>query len=168
MDILIKADKLLARILEAVLQALFVFFLVLVCLLVILRYLFQTSIYGGNEMVTIAFLFTSAIGSAVCISRREHIAITVFIDTLSLEIKKWVYAVGLALIAVINGFMIYYSIGWIQKAGRFPWQPFEMWQGLVHSAVPIGCSLAIVFCLIKIVLAIGGRERVDVLWLPED
>ena len=168
MDILVKFDHFLARWLERLLVVLCLFFLVLVCLLVVLRYVFATSINGGNEMVTIAFLFTSAIGGAVCITRHEHIAITFFIDKLPKTLKMWIYVLGLALIAVINCFMIYYSITWIQAAGLFPWQPFDLPQGLIHAAIPLGCSLAVLFCLFKIVLTIGGREQVDVLWLPED
>ncbi|MDE0308007.1 MAG: TRAP transporter small permease [Albidovulum sp.] len=168
MDLIAKYDKILARWLEWLLVALFVFFLVLVCLLVVLRYVFATSIYGGNEMVTIAFLFTSAIGGAVGISKHEHIAITVFIDRLPTALKMWVYVFGLALIALVNGYMIYYSLHWIQKAGSFPWQPFDLPQGLVHAAIPLGCGLAILFCAFKIALAVSGREQVDVIWLPEE
>ncbi|MCY4461731.1 MAG: TRAP transporter small permease [Albidovulum sp.] len=168
MDQIVKLDKLLVRWLERLLIVLFVFFLVLVCLLVVLRYVFATSINGGNEMVTIAFLFTSAIGGAVGISRHEHTAITFFIDKLPTMGKMWIYVAGLALVAVVNAFMVYYSISWIQAAGRFPWQPFGFPQGFVHLAIPLGCGLAILFCFAKIALTLGGREKVDVLWLPED
>ena len=168
MDLLVAIDRKLTRLLEWLLVALFAVFLVVVCLLVMLRYGLSASIFGGNEFITIAFLFTSAIGGAVLISRREHIAITFFIDKLPHAAKMAAYLLGLALIAVVNGYMIHYSVGWMQKAGHFPWQPFDMPQGYVHAAIPIGCSLAILYCVIKIVLTLGGREKIDVLWMPED
>ena len=168
MDFLTSVDKWLTRVLETLLIVLFAVFLVLVCLLVVLRYGFASSILGGNEFVTIAFLFTSAIGGAVCISRREHIAITYFIDLLPYAIKKWVYVLGLALIGIVNGYMVYYAVQWIAKAGHNPWQPLDWPQGFVQAAIPIGCGLAIIYCIIKIALTLGGRERIDVLWLPED
>lgn len=168
MQLLLKIDGILTRALEFILVLLFAFFLILVCLLVVLRYGFSTSITGGNELVTIAFLFTSAIGGAVGIRRSDHIAITVFIDMLPLTLKKWVYIVGLLLIALINGYMVYYTFGWIEKAGHFPWQPFGWPQGIVHSAIPIGCGLAIFYCFFKIILTLSGAEKMDVLWLPED
>ncbi len=142
--------------------------IVLVFVNVVLRYGFSTSILGGNEFVTIAFIFTSAIGGAVGITRREHIAITFFIDLLPRPIKMFFYILGLALIAIVNGALIYYTTGWIEKAGHFPWQPFNMPQGLVHAAIPIGCGLAIIFCIIKIILTLAGREQIDILWMPED
>ena len=167
-DNLVAFDKILCRILEWILVILLGVFLMLVCILVILRYGFASSILGGNEFVTIAFLFTSAIGGAVCLSRREHIAITVFIDLLPIVLKKAVYIIGLLLICLINGYLIYYSIGWIEMAGHYPWQPLGWPQGIVHAAIPVGCSLTILFCIIKIILTLAGREKVDILWLPED
>jgi TRAP-type C4-dicarboxylate transport system permease small subunit len=168
MDFLVALDRHLTRILEWILIALFAVFLTLVCLLVVLRYGFDSSIYGGNEFVTIAFLFTSAIGGAVCISRREHIAITFFIDMLPFNAKRWAYILGLGLIAVINSAMVYYSYSWISLAGHNPWQPFGWPQGYVHAAVPLGCGLAVFYCAIKIILTAAGRESIDVLWMPED
>lgn len=168
MDRLAAIDKTLCRVLEWLLVLLFGAFLIMVCLLVVLRYGFSTSILGGNEFVTIAFIFTSAIGGAVGITRREHIAITFFIDLLPRRIKMGFYILGLALIAAVNGALIYYTTGWMQKAGHFPWQPFNMPQGLVHAAIPIGCGLAIIFCVIKIILTLAGREQIDILWMPED
>lgn len=168
MNRLIDIDKQLSRILEGLLMGLFVIFLILVCLLVIMRYGFSASIIGGNEFVTIAFLFTSAIGGAVAITRHEHIAITFFIDQLPHFLKMAVYLLGLILVAVVNGVMIYYSVSWIEQAGHFPWEPLGVPQGYVHASIPIGCGLAILFCLIKIVLTLSGHEKIDVLWMPED
>lgn len=167
-NLLVAIDRKLTRVLEWLLVTLLAVFLVVVCLLVILRYGLSESIFGGNEFITIAFLYTSAIGGAVGITRHEHIAITFFIDKLPHALKMAVYILGLVLIAVVNGYMIHYSVGWMQQAGHFPWQPFDMPQGYVHAAIPIGCSLAILFCAIKIVLALGGREKIDLLWMPED
>lgn len=65
MDALVLIDKWLTRVLESVLVILFAIFLVLICVLVVLRYGFSASIFAGNEFGTIAFLFTSAIDGAV-------------------------------------------------------------------------------------------------------
>jgi len=168
MDTLIRIEQNLARFLEWILVGLFATFLFLVCVLVMLRYGFSSSILGGNEFVTIAFLYTSAIGGAVCIAKREHIAITFIVDMLPEGIKRWTHSIGLALIAVVNAYMVSLSITWIEKTGHFPWQPLGWPQGIVQASIPLGCGLAIVYCVIKIILTLGGRERVDILWLPED
>ena len=168
MDLLVSLDKKLARALEWFLVGLFFVFLVLVCVMVVQRYVFATGITGGNEFVTIAFVFCSAIGGAVAISKREHIAITFFIDLLPRGLKMAIYISGLVVIAIVNAALIYYAVGWIQTAGHFPYQPLGWPQGYVHAAIPIGSALAILFCTVKIILTLAGRESIDVLWMPED
>ncbi|MEM7045526.1 MAG: TRAP transporter small permease subunit [Pseudomonadota bacterium] len=168
MNLLFKFDRALARYLEWVIVALFAVFLVLTCLLVVLRYGFQSSILGGNEFVTIAFIFTSALGGAVGISKREHIAITVFIDMLPHKLRIGAYVLGLALVAVMNAALVYLSFDWIARTGHNPWQPINVPQGIFYAAIPIAGALAILFCLLKIVLTLGGRENTETLWLPED
>lgn len=158
----------LAKILETILILLFGFIIIAVCMIVILRFIFEVGIVGSDELVRKAFLFTSAIGGAVGIAKHEHIAITVFIDNMPRPIKLVLYIIGLALIAVVNAAMIYYAWGWIATTGSYPWQPFNMPKIIVQSAIPIGCGLAILFCITKIILTLGGRENIDVVWLPED
>jgi len=168
MDTLVALDKCVTRLIESILILLFVAFLIMVCVNVGLRYVFAKSILGGDQFVTIAFIFTSALGAAVGIAKREHIAMTFFIDQTNYALKKALYIVGLALIALVNVALIYYAIGWISKAGHFPWQPFNLPQGYVHAAIPIGSGLAIFFCMIKIILTLAERESIEVLWMPED
>lgn len=163
-----KIDNGLATVLEWMLVALFAVFFSLVCILVVLRYGFGDTIYGGNEFVTIAFLFTSAIGAAVGITRREHIAIMVFVDMLTEGPKRIAFCIQLALVALINGAMVYYSLNWIKLTGKTPWQPFDWPQGFVQGAVPLGCGLAVLFCVIKIILTLAKEESVELLWVPED
>jgi TRAP-type C4-dicarboxylate transport system permease small subunit len=147
--------------------ALFAVFLVIVCTKVMMRP-FNAAIYGVDELVKMSFLTTSALGGAVAISKREHIAITVFIDFLPRVLKTGLYIFGLFLVAVMNAVLVYLSFDWIAGPGKNIWQPFGMPQSYVFAIVPVACSLAVVFCLIKIVMTLAGRENTDVLWMPED
>lgn len=156
------------HVLEWSLILIFGFFIILVCSIVIFRFGFSIGLIGSDELVRKAFLYTSVIGGAVGIARHEHIAITVFIDILPRAAKMSFYIAGLTLIAAVNVAMIWFSWNWISMTGGFPWQPFPIPRIVIQVAVPIGCGLAVMFCLIKIVLTLGGRENIDVLWLPED
>lgn len=167
MDRLEAFNRALTAALEALMVALFAIFLVIVCAKVVLRS-FDGSIFGVDELVKIAFLTTSAVGGAVAISRREHIAITMFIDFMPRPIKVAFYINGLALVAGLNGLLVYLSFDWIAGPGRNIWQPFGMPQSYVFVIVPVACALAVVFCCVKILLTLAGRENVDVLWMPED
>lgn len=166
-DRLVAFNRTLTAALETIMVVLFGIFLVIVCTKVMMRP-FNAAIYGVDELVKMSFLTTSALGGAVAISRREHIAITVFIDILPRAIKIGFYIMGLVLIAAINGILVYLSIDWIAGPGKNIWQPFGMPQSYVFAVVPVACSLAVVFCVIKIILTLAGRESTDVLWMPED
>ena len=168
MNALVFSDKWLSRILEWLLVVVFFGFFAMVCTLVVMRYGFGTTIVGGNEGVTVAFVFTVAIGAAVAISRRDHIAITYFINFLPLPAKKVIYIIGLLLIAFINVIMISYSIRWIELSGGAAWQPFRFAQGYFQAAIPLGCGLAVLFCFNKIALTLGGHESIEHVWMPED
>ena len=157
----------LARLIENVMIVLFTVFLVIVVTKVLMRP-FDAAIYGVDELVKIAFLTTSALGGAVAISLREHIAITVFIEALPRGVTLAFYILGLALVAVMNGALVYLSFDWIAGPGRNIWQPFGMPQAYVFVVVPISCGLGVLFSLVKIVLALGGEIETDRLWMPED
>ncbi|MEQ8365340.1 MAG: TRAP transporter small permease subunit [Roseicyclus sp.] len=160
-------DAWLTRLVEAVMVILFGIFLVIVCTKVLLRP-FDQSIFGVDELVKIAFLTTSALGGAVAISKREHIAITFFIEALPRPFTMAFYILGLLLVAVMNGALVYLSIDWIAGPGGNIWQPFGMRQAYVFIVVPIACSLAVFYSFVKIALTLGGEEGLDRLWMPED
>lgn len=167
MDMLAAIDERLTRFLETLMVVLFGIFLIIVVTKVMMRP-FDAAIYGVDELVKISFLCSSAIGGAVAITRREHIAITFFIDMLPRPAKMALYVLGLILIAVMNGVLAYLSIDWIAGPGRNIWQPFGMPQSYVFAIVPIACSIAVFYCVVKIILTLGGRESIDILWMPED
>lgn len=168
MDGIVAFEKWLTRILEWILVALFFGLFVMVVLLVALRYVFNTTIIGGNEGIVVAFIYTTALGSAVAIGRREHIAITFFIENLPKVLKTGIYVSGIALIALVNAVAVWYSIGWIGKTGGYLMPALQMPQIVAQASIPIGGGLAILYCLVKIVLVLSGRESSDALWIPED
>ena len=167
MDNIVAFEKWLTRVLEWILVAIFFGFFVLIIVLVVLRYVFNTTIIGANEGIVIAFVFTTAIGGAVAISRREHIAITYFIDKLPKRLNTGISLLGLALVALINTVIAWQSIYWIGRTGGFMMPAMQLPQIVAQISVPIGCGFAIVYCLIKIILLASGRESSNALQTSE-
>ena len=167
MKALAALDAWLTRAVEAIMVLLFAVFLVIVVTKVVLRP-FDMAIFGVDELVKIAFLTTSALGGAVAISKREHIAITFFIENLAPRVTMAFYVLGLLLVAVMNAALVYLSIDWIAGPGANRWQPFGMEQAYVFVVVPIACSLAVFYCFVKIALTLSGHESLGRLWMPED
>jgi TRAP-type C4-dicarboxylate transport system permease small subunit len=129
-------------------------------LLVVLRYVFNTAIIGGNEAMEYLFIYTTAIGAAVALGRRNHIKITYFVDKLPGLARKVIDVFDLILIGFINGVMIWYGIPWIHSVGSFKSPVLRIPNMIVQASIPIGCSLVILCCLCLIVTeTIRGRER---------
>ncbi|MGC9312112.1 MAG: TRAP transporter small permease [Sediminispirochaetaceae bacterium] len=145
-------------ILEWLITSFLVFIFVLTVTMVVLRYVFRSSILGGSELITFLFIYTTAIGAAVAIPRNRHIRIDFFINQLS----GWMRAASEVLvylcIAGINAVMMLYSLDWIAKVGKDLSQSLGIPLGWVKISVPIGCSLAVLFSLYAVFMVIrtGG------------
>jgi TRAP-type C4-dicarboxylate transport system permease small subunit len=151
--------KILLVILECIITFFFSVILMLTVVLVILRYGFNTAIIGGNEAMEYLFIYTTAIGAAVALGRREHIKITYFVDRLPLAMKSVVNVLDLILIGFINGVMIWYSIPWIRSVGSFESPVLRIPNRIVQASVPIGCSLVILCCLCLMVIDIFEKKQ---------
>ena len=150
------AVKIATHVLEWLVTLCFFVILMLTIILVILRYGFNEAIIGGSELVEYLFIYTTAIGAAAALGRREHIKITWFIDKLAPVYRKIVDILGFLLIALINVVMIYYSIPWIRTVGSFESPVLRLPNRLIQISIPIGCGLVILYCLYHILIVIVG------------
>ena len=139
----------LTRVLEQLLAiALFGMF-ALVTVLVVLRYVFTTTIIGGNEATVIAFIFTTAIGASVAIAHDEHIAIDYFVLKLPPAWQPKIALLRLLLLILINAAILLYAFEWIERTGGFLMPTLGVPQILAQISVPIGCVLSIVYCVAR-------------------
>lgn len=151
--------RILLIVLQGIITFLFFTILMLTILLVILRYGFNTAIIGGNEAMEYLFIYTTAIGAAVALGKREHIKITYFVDKLPLAVKGVVNVLDLILIGFINGVMIWYSIPWIKSVGSFESPVLRIPNRIVQASVPIGCGLVILCCLCLMVTEVFEKKQ---------
>ncbi len=153
---LTSATDILCKFLEWVVTLCFFVILMLTVILVVLRYGFNESIIGGNELMEYLFIYTTAIGAAAALGRREHIKITWFVDKLSPVYRKIADVLGFLLIILINLVMIYYSVPWIRIVGGFESPVLRLPNRLIQIIVPIGCGLVILYCAYHILMVILG------------
>ena len=137
-------DKLLKAFL--MLSIFLIFFLVTI--LVFMRYVFSSTLVGANEMISILFVYTTVIGAAVAIGEREHITVRFVVDKLPPAYRKTLDSLTLILIASINAAMVWYSLSsWIPITGKFLMPALQLPQIYAQISVPIGGSLAVLYCL---------------------
>jgi TRAP-type C4-dicarboxylate transport system permease small subunit len=151
-------EPLLTRALEFVLVMCLLAIATIVVTLVILRYLFNSSITGANELVTILFVYTTAIGAAVAIARRDHIAIPFAVEALPIRGQKFAGIVELVLVVLLNAVMVSYSIDWIRITGDYLMPATGLPRAVAQVSVPLGCGLAILYCLLRMVSLASGKE----------
>lgn len=154
-----KFERVLTHILEGVVALGFLAILVLVVTLVVLRYAFNSSITGANEIITVLFVYTTAIGSAVAVGKGEHIAIRVGVERLPTRLQKTTDAMSLLLVALINGVALWYSLAWIGATGSFLMPSTGLPRIVAQLSMPIGCGLAVLYCGIKFLNALTERRE---------
>ena len=145
----------LSNLLEQFLTLLLFLIFAIIVLLVILRYVFNTTIIGGNEGALIAFVYTTAIGGALAVARQEHIAIHYFVDLSPVRTQHHLKILQLVLVAAMNLAIVWYSIAWIGRTGAFLMPALQLPQLVAQLSVPIGCGMAFVYCVI------GIRRRIS-------
>ena len=123
----------------------------MIVILVILRYLFGTTIIGGNEATVIAFVYTSAIGAAISISRDDHISIRYFTGKLSPGAQQTLSQVQLILVAILNLLIVVYAVLWIQRTGGFLMPALGLPQRVAQISVPLGAILSVLYCLARLI-----------------
>jgi TRAP-type C4-dicarboxylate transport system permease small subunit len=141
----------LMRVLDGLLVLNLLAISVIVVAQVLLRYCLSSSITGANEAITVLFIHMSALGAAVAVGRREHIAITIATDTLPSRLRRFVETLHIVGVGIINAVMVLYSLGWIRLTGQYLMPTTELPRAVVQCSVPIGCGLAVFLCLTQLV-----------------
>jgi len=161
MDWLKRFDRFITRSIEWIITVFFIIIFLLIFSLVLLRYGFKTSIMGTNEIITMLFVYCSALGTAILVRQREHIKISFFVDKLSSGTKRIVLTINYILISVLNGVFFYMSLGWIKSIWTFksPMTQIPFW--VQRIPIPIGCGLVILYCFYSIYLIYANSEELS-------
>ncbi|MCS1408386.1 MAG: hypothetical protein M2R45_01561 [Verrucomicrobia subdivision 3 bacterium] len=151
LDRLVRLERRFTCFLEHLIGGLLCLVLLIVAVLVALRYLFNSSIPGANEVITMLFVYTTAIGAAVGVGRWEHIRIMVVINRLPRRMKWLADLLGVFLVGLLNGVMCFYSLAWIGAIGHSLIPSTGLPRMAVQLSIPLGCGLAVLYCLWRVV-----------------
>lgn len=161
MDWLRRFERFITRSLEWIIAVFFIIISLLVFSLVLLRYGFKTSIMGTNEIITMLFVYCSALGTAILVRQKGHIKISFFVNKLSAGAKRIVFTINYILICVLNAVFLYMSLGWIKSIWTFrsPMTQIPFW--VQRIPIAIGCGLVILYCLYNIYLIYANSEALS-------
>jgi TRAP-type C4-dicarboxylate transport system permease small subunit len=136
----------LTRAIEALITFLLFCMFAMVAILVVLRYVFGTTIIGGNEATIIAFIYTTALGASVALSRDEHISINYFVENLSPVRQEQLGRARLLMLVIVNVVIAAYSVVWIRQTGGFMMPTLGLPQYVAQLSIPLGCGLGALYC----------------------
>jgi TRAP-type C4-dicarboxylate transport system permease small subunit len=147
-----------ARSLELLMQVSLGAILAMIFLLVVLRYVFHTTIIGGNEATQIAFVFASVFAAALALRDDDHIAVRFFTDKLAEKTRDTVAIVRWLLLMCLNLLLFAYSLVWIRQTGDFLMPALGLPQWVAQVSVPIGCGLGFAYCTTECLSAIAAMK----------
>ncbi|MAD24046.1 MAG: hypothetical protein CMO44_07730 [Verrucomicrobiales bacterium] len=133
----------------------------MVILLVGLRYIFNSSVSGANEIITILFIYTTAIGSAIAVGQRSHISINIFEEKLSQKSAKYLAKLQLTLVGLINLIIAWFSITWISQTGNNLMPTLGATRSVVQFSIPLGCGLAALYCITSAIVGLDKKKERD-------
>ena len=157
--LILRVETGLVRLLECLLSITFMGIFALVVLLVVMRYLFNSTVVGGNEATVMLFIYTTALGAAVDVARGKHIIVDTFVNYLPPVARYWLDIFNLVIVGVLNGFLMKYGIDWVTAVGTSEHPVLHIPEGIVQIALPIGCALTILFCFTRIVVMLVSNPN---------
>ena len=155
-----QVENWIETVLEFIITLFFGIILFTTIAMVILRYVFNKGIYGGNELISYLFVYTTALGAALSIKSNEHIRISLFVEMLPETGQKVIHIITYILIATLNTVLILLSIPWMKKVGSFESPTLRIPNAWVQFGVPLGCGFAVIFCIFRCIHIIRGRKDV--------
>ena len=127
--------------------------------LVFLRYVFNQSITGANEIVTILFIYTTAIGAAISIGENDHIGIDVFVNLLPKKFYKTIRILQVFLMFVLHFILFIYCLEWVEKAGGYLMPATGLPRIVAIASIPLGCIFCILFCAKTLIDVIDADKK---------
>lgn len=149
---------------EVALSAAFLSITVLVVIInVILRYLFRSGLFWVEEVATVSFIWSVFIGAAAAYRHKMHIGIDLITGLFPERVRELISIVINFLMVVINGYIVYLSILFIQ-ANRLKRTPvLDVSAVYVNAAITVGFGLmtvhAIQFLFAEAKLFFGSRRK---------
>jgi TRAP-type C4-dicarboxylate transport system permease small subunit len=163
-----RLEGMLVRTLRFIFGVCFFVMFALIVTQVVLRYGFSESIGGANELATILFAYTSALGIAVGIAERDHMAVSWFIERLPARARRTLDGIGLLLLLILNLVILWYSLRWIGITGSRMISVLHVPRWTAQIAIPIGTGASVVFCCVKLWLGLRGDEELGIPWMRDD
>lgn len=145
-----KIIKILDRIEEEILVAMFIAMVAIIFFQVIMRYVFNNSLEWSEELGKFLFVWVSWLGISIGHKRKEHIAITMVIDKISQKGRLICNILTEAILATICGVTAYYGILMIQVQQNVPYAAIKISTSWGYLSLVTGCTICMIISLVHL------------------
>lgn len=159
MNIFKKIESIVSLYIEKLLTILSVLILTFVFMSAAFRYLFQFSVYSMDELLVMFFIYSSTLGTAIAIKRREHMNVSIFLQRLPATALKFIALINYSIIILFNIVIIIYGYLWLQDTRYVVSQVTDLPFWLTGISIIIGSFLSIVYCIYNVILAFSNASE---------
>lgn len=123
---------------------------IIVAVNVFSRFVLNFSIYWGDELVLILFVWLTFLGAAVGIRERSHYALNYLKNRFSGEVKRYYVLVSDLLCMVGCLVLLYHSTIVAIQIEKWVMPALEISRSLVYGVAPVGCLLMLYYLILRI------------------
>ena len=142
----------ITRVLDAVCGFGMLILFLMICISVVLRYVFNSSIFGLSELQNYLFVYLTSLGAVAAMRDNEHVGVD-FFEKASPKVRRLFQVFRNVCMLVIQVLLVFYTTKWIGKVGGYLTPLLRFEQRWAQLAIPVGMSLGAVVCAIKAILA---------------
>mgnify|MGYP004445407095 FL=1 len=153
-----KLIKALNKTEEVVLVAMFALMVVIIFIQVIMRYVFQNSLYWSEELGKFLFIWISWLGISFGEKRGEHIKITLIVDKFSNKAQYIANIISEIIVIAICAVTVYYGITMVILQTTTNYAGIKISVDWGYLAVVVGCAIMMLRCIGMIVLSVKGMK----------
>lgn len=129
---------------EAAIVFLFAVMVVVIFVQVIMRYVFNNSLYWSEELGKFIFVWISWLGISLGERYGEHIKITMLVDRLPYRLAQIVNIVSEIIVIGICAVTLYYGVTLVQSQATTHYAGIKISVSWGYAAVVLGCALMII------------------------
>ncbi len=153
-----KCEMLFTKLINFVMTVCFITIFIIVFLLVLLRYVFSASLFGGAEVSTVLFIYGTAIGASLLYRDRSHIRISFFLEKLPPSLSKVVIIFAYFCNIFFHVMIIYYAIDWIRVTGGSKTTILGIPYWVQESAIFVYAGITIIYIIRNIILILFRKN----------
>lgn len=156
---------------EYLIVAMFAVMVIVIFIQVIMRYVFNNSLYWSEELGKFIFVWISWLGISLGERAGEHIKITMLLDKLPYRVAQIFNIISEIVVIGICAVTIFYGVSLVQSQMGTNYAGIKISVSWGYAAVVVGCSLMVIRSIagcVKSIISLKNGEPADIVSSDEE